>query len=338
MATIRDVAAGAGVSIATVSRVFNGSTRVTEATRDRVWEIASRLEYWPNTAARSLTTSRTHVLGVLLPDLYGEFFSEVIRGIDHAARTSEFQVLISSSHADTASVITAARSMRGRIDGLVVMASDEGSADAVDQLTRRFPTVLINPLNPAEDCSTISIANFDGALEIVSHAVRGGHRRIAIVNGPPGNVDAQDRRRGYHSALREADIQIAAELEIPGDFSESSGHGAAEALLQLDERPTAVFVANDAMAVGLLSALRDAHVDVPEDMAVLGFDDITIARYLSPALTTVHVDAFGLGRRSVELLVERLGETARPKHRRETIPVELVVRRSCGLSSNGEQE
>ena len=337
MATIRDVARAANVSIATVSRVLNGSPRLSEDARRRVSRAAAELDYWPNGAARSLTTRRAHAFGVLLPDLYGEFFSEVIRGIDHAARGEKFQVLISSSHANADEVVSAARSMRGRVDGLIVMAPDERSAEALDRISRRFPVVVLNPGFGVEECSTVSVANFAGAYALVGHLLRLGHRTIAVIKGPPENVDAEERFRGYKQALGEAGVQPTSTLEIQGDFTELSGYRAAPELIRLDPRPSAVFAANDCMAVGLLSALSTAGIKVPHQMAVAGFDDIAIARYLTPPLTTVHVDAYELGARAVRLLVSAKQSSDPTLCSHEVVPTQLVVRRSCGSTGPREE-
>lgn len=330
MVTIRDVARAAGVSTATVSRVFNGSPRVKDATRERVLMSASRLDYWPNAAARSLTTSRSHSLGVLLPDLFGEFFSEIIRGIDHAARLERYQILVSSSHANTHELLAAARSLHGRIDGLIAMALDRGSARAVKRISRSFPVVLMNAGLPVRQCSTVSIANYEGAYALVDHLVGLGHRRLAMVKGPPGNIDARERLRGFRRALHDAGLRARDCLEVSGDFTESSGYQAASLILRHQPRPTAVFAANDYMALGLLSALRQTGIDVPGDIAVAGFDDIAITQYLTPPLTTVHVDAYELGQHAVRLLISaaRSDNGARPTH--EVLPTRLVVRSSCG--------
>ena len=330
MPTIHDVAHRADVSIATVSRVLNGNARVSEESRRRVFEAASELDYWPNSAARSLTMRRNHVLGVLLPDLYGEFFSEIIRGIDHAAHQQRFHILLSSSHADTGTVLAAARSMRGRIDGLIMMAPDVESAEAVEAIRRRFPVVLLNPREPAPGCDSVSIANFAGACEATRHLIGLGHRAVAVLRGPAGNVDAEERLRGYREALRESGIPWKAALELPGDFTESSGFQCADDLLRLAPRPTAVVCANDSMAIGLMSALAGRRIRVPEDLAIVGFDDVAISRFVTPALTTVRVDAHGLGLHAVRLMLSREEPSARipPKH--EVLPAPLVVRRSCG--------
>ncbi len=330
MTTIRDVARAAGVSIATVSRVFNGSPRVGQETAARVWGVAVEMDYWPNGAARSLTTARTQTLGILLPDLYGDFYSELIRGIDQAARRERFQVLLSGSHAKAEEVVAAARAMRGRVDGLVVMASDRESARAVGEVAGPFPLVFINPYLDPLDRSCVSIDNRAGARAAVEHLIGLGHRVIATVRGPEGNIDAEERLRGYREALAGAGLADGAALELAGDFTELAGFRAGAELAARRPRPTAVFAANDAMAVGLLGALRDAGLAVPGDVAVIGFDDIAIARYLSPPLTTVRVDMCELGRRAVRLLLDAVTPGEAANGRRELLPARLVIRDSCG--------
>lgn len=334
LATIRDVAKAAGVSIATVSRVFNNSALVTRETAERVWRVANELDYWPNSAAMSLTTNRTRTLGVLLPDLYGEFFSEIIRGIDDRARRDGYQILVSGFHDDPGSVLDIARSMLGRVDGLTMLVPDD-SVEVVAKIRRRLPVVLLNPREDQYQCSSVRLDNRAGGLAMVEHLIALGHSDVAIVTGPETNVDADERLLGYREALLAAGLRPDPSREIPGDFREFSGFKAADALLALSPRPTAVFATNDNMAVGLISALTAAGVRVGVDMAVTGFDDITIARYLRPALTTIHVDAFGMGRAGAELLLAeiRTEDDVVPSH--VIMPAELVVRESCGAEPAG---
>jgi len=330
MANIKDVARAAGVSVATVSRVFNDSSVVREATREHVRGVAARLNFWPNGVARSLITSRAHAIGVLLPDLFGEFFSEVIRGIDSGARKKGLHLLLSSSHSDTEELIAALRTMRGRIDGVIVMAPDVDAPSAIQASGVDFPLVLIDPGLVAQGCDTISIANFDGARAMVRHLQSLGHTRIATITGPQSNIDARQRLEGYRTAMRSKRGAWSEELEIPGDFSEPSGYAAGERLLALDPRPTAVFAANDYMAIGVMGALSDAGLRVPQDIAVTGFDDIAMSRYLNPPLTTVHVDSYRLGERAVERLLRSPGRRSKGEPLREILPTTLVVRGSCG--------
>lgn len=330
MATIKDVARAAGVSVATVSRVYNGSARVRDDTRDLVRQVASDLGYSPNGAARSLITSRSHTIGVLLPDLYGEFFSEVIRGIDLAAQRGKYHLLLSSARHDGPELEAALRSMRGRVDGLIVMSPELDAGAARRSLPENFPVLLLNTPPSDAGFGSMAVQNFEGARTMVSHLARLGHRRIAFIRGAERNFDAAERLRGYRAALEAEGIAHDPALELPGDFSEEAGHRAAVALLAFDHRPTAVFAANDGMAIGALSAFREAGLKVPTDMALGGFDDIPMGRYLEPALTSVHVDISALGERATVRLLDMLHDASTPDLRRETLPTTLVVRRSCG--------
>jgi LacI family transcriptional regulator len=337
MATIKDVARQAGVSVATVSRVYNASDTVAPPTRERVLRVATALGYAPHGAARSLITSKTNTLGVLLPDLYGEFFSEVIRGIDLAARRAGYHLLVSGSHDAERDMDAALRSMRGRVDGLIVMAPEMETATAVRSLPEKFPVVLLNPGDDGRPFDAITIANHEGASAMVRHLIGAGHRRVAILKGAARNHDAAERLRGWRDALALAGLAHGPELELEGDFSEESGVAAVARLLALAPRPTAHFASNDAMARGAMSALREAGLRVPEDVAVAGFDDIPMARYVEPPLSSVHVDIASLGERSARRLLERIegGATLRPAH--EVLPATLVVRRSCGGAAHGER-
>jgi LacI family transcriptional regulator len=330
LATIRDVAREAGVSIATVSRVFNDSSIVSADTIGVVRAVAAKLNYWPNGVARSLITSRTQAFGVLLPDIYGEFFSEVIRGLDLAARRHGFHLLVSSSHADSEALAGALRSMSGRVDGMVVMAPDVEAPAAIRGFAAHCPVVLLNPGQEVDECDTISISNFEGAHEMVGHLIRIGHRRIAMVRGPDKNIDAEQRLQGYRTALREAGIAPGAEMEVAGDFTEQSGYKAVRDLLGRPVRPTAIFAGNDHMAMGVLSALGEDGIHVPEEIALAGFDDIAMARFTSPPLTSVRVNTALLGERAIELLVRARRSPNSPAKQHEVLPTSLAIRGSCG--------
>ena len=290
--TIRDVARLAGVSVATVSRVLNASAPVREETRARVLEVAKELRFSPNSAARSLSRQRAGALGVILPDLYGEFFSELLRGIDQEAQRAGHSLLVSSSHHDSRGIGAAVRAMRGRVDGLMVMAPDVSAPLLADVLPSGVPTVLLNGPAMDADVYEITVDNFGGARAMTRHLIALGHARIGFIAGAARNHEASERERGFLAALREADIVAERALNVRGDFSEDGGWRGAHELLALADRPTVIFAANDAMAVGALSALREAGVRVPEEVAVAGFDDIPVARFLNPPLTSVRVGSF----------------------------------------------
>jgi LacI family transcriptional regulator len=321
--TIHDVAARAGVSVATVSRVLNGKEGVREATLRQVLDAAKALSYVPNVAARSLSIQRTQTVGIVLPDVHGEFFSEVIRGIDVAARAARYHILVSGSHSDVGEMLEVVEAMRGRVDGLVVMAPDVALASL--QLPADLPLVLLN--STADGRDAITIDNYGGALLMMGHLGELGHRRIAFLNGPAQNADARERLRGFRDAMHGLGVPATRSLELAGDFTEESGHGAAQKILKLEPRPTAIFAANDSMAVGALAALAEAGLEVPRDMSVTGFDDIPIARYVAPPLTTIRVDMADLGRRAFSLLFNAIEQPA-AAGRRDCLTTALIIRKS----------
>lgn len=325
--TIKDVARVADVSVATVSRALNGHQNVAEAVRKRVLEAAAELRYSPHHAARSLSSRRTQTVGVVLPDLHGEFFSELMRGIDQVARTRGLHLLVSSYHGNPEEQGAALRAMRGRVDGLLLLSPYVHDADFLARnVDASLPLVLINAAGPVE-WTSIGIDNYSGAREMVRHLLACGRRRIAFVGGPEDNDDARERMRGYRDGLAAADAGLTP-WELPGRFDEESGHRAGQALLAMVDRPDAVFAANDMMAIGCIYALGRGGVRTPEDIAVVGFDDIPLARYVHPSLTTMRVDIAELGARALRALLDPEARPT-PDTSRGLQPV-LVVRESCG--------
>ena len=327
--TVKDVAKAAGVSVASVSRALNGHKNMAEDTRARILEFAARMRYMPNGAARSLITKRTHTIGAVLPDLHGEFFSELIRGIDFAARARGLHLLVSSSHGDAEEAAAALRSMQGRVDGLLIMSphADPGLLHA--NLPDSLPVVLMNASVGHSRYPTISIDNHGGALAMIRHLIACGHRRIAFIAGPPGNLDGDERLRGYHDGLAEASLTHEA-MVIAGEFTEESGHAAGQELFHRTPRPDAVFAANDMMAIGCLFALRERDLVIADDIAIAGFDDIPIARYITPPLTTVRVRIADLGRSALTRLLAEMEVPGSSSATSQVLPCEVVVRASCG--------
>lgn len=328
--TIHDVAERAGVSVATVSRVINRKTLVREETSRHVLSIARSMRYVPNIAARSLSIRRSHTVGVVLPDVHGDFFSEVIRGIDTAARRASFHILVSGSHSDRKEMLEVLDAMHGRVDALIVMAPEISVASLNEQLPANLPLVLLH--STAADCDTLTIDNYGGATTMMTHLQSLGYQRIAFIKGPETNADARERLRGYRAFVRRNGS--AAALELEGDFSEHSGYEAMRAALRHGPLPEAVFAANDSMAVGAMAALTEAGLTVPRDMAVAGFDDIPIARYVAPPLTTIRVDIEELGRRAFETVFEAIEQPIRRRPTRERLATTLVVRTSCGSKTH----
>lgn len=335
--TIKDVAREAGVSVASVSRALNGTGGVTAETEKRIREVAARLRYMPHGAARSLITRRTHTIGALLPDMYGEFFSELIRGIDLAARARGLHLLVSSAHDGVDDGAAALRTMRGRVDGMIILSPRADASFLHANLPESLPTVLLNSPLRGRRYPVLNIDNYGGAHAMVRHlAVTCGYRDIALVAGPQDNFDAQQREDGYRAAM--AEFAPGAPLRvIRGEFTEESGYRAGRELLASGRLPRAVFAANDMMAIGCLLALREGGVDVPGEVAVTGFDDIPIARYVTPALTTVQVRIVDLGRSALERLAALLDATDQATTPdADILGCKIVVRDSCGARPHGK--
>lgn len=331
--TIKDVALAAQVSVATVSRALNGHTNVADPVRARVLAAAKQLRYTPHAAARSLSSRRTHTLGVVLPDLYGEFFSELVRGVDQAAREHGLHLLVSSYHGHPEEQGEALRAMRGRVDGLLVMSPYVVAPSVMATDLTSLPVVLINTQAAAEGIAALSVDNHGGAVAMVEHLVASGHRRIAFIAGPEDNFDAHERRRGYRDALARL-LPGAEEWILPGDFDEASGHRAGGLLAASASRPDAVFAANDMMALGCLFALSQAGLRVPDDIALAGFDDIPLARYVHPGLTTMRVNIAQVGDRAVRMLLAQLGNNPTPAMASVVMTPDLIVRESCATPAS----
>ncbi len=319
------------MSIATVSRVLNGGALVRAETRERVLEVARLLEYTPNASARSLSSRRTETLGAVLPALHGEFFSELLRGLDLAARRAGFHLLVSGSHSDRQEVEAVLRAFRGRVDALVLMFPDLDPASVAPQLGG-LPVVLVNcglelAGQRAHNVDRVAIDNYGGAAQVVRRLVELGHRQHRL----PGRPALQLRRRRAPPRLPRDPAPPGRRpppLIFEGDFTEESGYHAAEAVLgaRAPDRP---FAANDAMAIGCLAALHEKGLEVPRDLSLVGFDDIPAARYVRPALSTVQVPIAELGERAMAFALARVLGHGPGGPAAATIPVHLLERASC---------
>jgi LacI family transcriptional regulator len=325
--TIKDVARAARVSVATVSRAMNGHDNVLPETRDRVLQIAAEMRFMPSNAARSLIMRRTHTIGALLPDLHGDYFSELIRGIDLAARARGLHLLVSSSHGDASEAASALRAMNGRVDGLLVMSPHVNSEFLWGNVPEGLPAVMMNTRISGSRHSSFSVDNYGGAFAMLRHLAEQGHKRIAFIAGPESNYEAEERLRGYRAGLSELVPGMFEEV-LQGDFTQESGYRAGSQIVALIERPSAIFAANDMMAIGCMAALAEAGVAIPRDIAVSGFDDIPISRYVNPQLTTVRARITELGALALERLASAIEEPSTDSPRHQTLRADLIVRQS----------
>jgi LacI family transcriptional regulator len=300
-ATIRDVAKRAQLSVATVSRALNGLENVSDGARDRIAAAVKDLGYVPHAGARSLSLARNNAIGVVLPDLHGEFFSEIVRGMDREASRHGYLLLLSNLHAGGEQAANALRAMRGRVDALAVMAPHLAGDELASALPKGIPSVLINTREGPGHHAAIHLDNAAGVHALVDHLAATGRKRVVHIAGPGDNIDAQERAAAFRSAA--AAHRLEAEV-VQGDFGMESGESAIASLLSKGAKFDAVFAANDNMAIGAMQALRDGKLRVPQDVAVAGFDDIPLARHLG--ITTVSVRIAELGERAIRRLIQGL--------------------------------
>jgi len=320
-----DVAKLAGVSLQTVSRVINDSPHVRADTRQRVQDAMRKLEYRPNPVARALVTGRSRTLGVVSFDTTLHGPASTLFGIERAAHEADYFVsIVSLRSLASSSVVSAVERLRDQgVDGILVIAPQESATSALLHLPEDVPVVAAEA-GPDASVPLVAVDQFEGAQMATSHLLELGHRTVWHISGPVDWLEAQDRMRGWRSTLEAAGAPAPPVLH--GDWSAHAGH---ELGRDLAANPdvTAVFVANDQMALGLLRALHEAGRRIPGDISVVGFDDIPEAEYFTPPLTTVRQNFNEMGRRSLLLLLEQIESGVR-EARRETVAPELIVRAS----------
>ncbi|MEA4906268.1 MAG: LacI family transcriptional regulator [Chloroflexi bacterium] len=326
--TIVDVATEAGVSFGTVSRVLNQDAHVKSETRQRVLETIHRLGYVANHQARSLASGVSKVVGVLVPDLGTGYIGEIMRGIDVELGISGHDLVLYTTHRAAAKeanyVANLAQSM---VDGLLIVLPRK-PADYTGTLTeRKFPFVLIDHQGTGEDCAAVGATNWQGAYSATEYLIKLGHQRIGFITGSLDLGAALDRLDGYKSALRTYHLAVDPQLIYEGTFNQPDGYTGAGCLLELEQPPTAIFASNDMMAMAAMDAARDRGYHVPQDISILGFDDIPQASLVRPALTTVRQPLEQMGRVATQMLLEIIGG-ARSKTSRIELPTELIQRNS----------
>ncbi len=328
-ATIRDVAAAAGVSVATVSRVTTGSGYPVGAqTRARVLAAIAELNYRPNALASGLNQKNSRLVGVIAPDLANPYYPEITRGIEDVANEHGYQVLFCSTDRDAGKASGYVDALlKKRVAGLAVLGGGrEVALEPRDVAGYGAAVVFVG--RPSEKFSTVRAENSRAAFEMTSHLIGLGRHDVAYLGGTDGSAATTERLRGYRRALKEHGIPARPELVRQGHYTEEGGYAAARELMALGDPPTALFAANDRMAIGAMAALADLGLRVPHDVAVAGFDDVPMSAYVRPALTTVSTSARQLGVEAMRLLLEGHGADARPRHVR--VATRLVIRDSCG--------
>jgi LacI family transcriptional regulator len=333
MTTIKDVAKRAGVSISTVSHVINNSRAVSKDTRRRVEDAMEELGYQPNTLARNLRRQQTQSLGMVVPDSANPFFAEVTRGIEDASFEKNYSVILCNSEGDLERQAAYTNLLiQNQVAGIVFVAAGVSTELVEDLRRRRVPLVVVDRAVPNVEVNSVMTDHNQGGRLATRHLIDLGHSRIACISAGSHLSPSAERVTGYMETLWENNIAVDKRLIVRGDFQYQSGYEAANVLLELPVPPTAVFACNDLMAVGCISAAAERGLRVPQDLSVVGFDDVKLASFTNPPLTTVAQPMRQIGKLAVEMLIESITDIDAPV-RVEKLDTKLVVRRSTARPS-----
>lgn len=330
--TIEDVAKVAGVSKSTVSRVVNNIPLVNEKTRKKVLKAIQETGYKPNALARGLTTRRTGTLGLIISDISNPFFAEVTRGVEDFASAYSYNVILCNTDERPEKERRAVDLLLSKqVDGIIFTSARMTETDLSSVIEGRIPFVFIGRVVEDVEADYVIVDDELGGFQATDHLIRLGHTRIGFIGGAADASAQIDRARGYRNALKMRGLAVDESLMINGMFKQEGGYAAAEKFLEMGEkRPTAVFAANDIMAIGAMDAFMSHGLRVPEDIAVVGFDDIPLARMKAVDLTTVSQPKYDLGIIAARMLLRRLDSKTRQGFQHVIIPPKLVVRKSCG--------
>ncbi len=325
---MREVAERAGVSVTTVSHVINGTRPVSAHLSQRVKAAMEELGYQPNQLARSLRVGTTHTIGLILPDSANPFFAEIARGIEDAGFARGYSVIIGNTDNNPAKErLYVNVLLEKQVDGFIFVSAGESTHAISALLARQKPFVIVDRMIPQVEVDSVVTDNTRGGELATAHLLDLGHRRIGCITGPSGLSSSVDRLNGYRRALEVYDLPVDESIIVRGDFHYRGGYTAARRLLENADPPTAIFALNDLMAIGALAAAHQLGLRVPEDLSVVGFDDIELASYMAPPLTTVAQSKHQMGKLATQLLLERLQDRSLPPRAR-ILDVSLVVRRS----------
>jgi len=337
MPTIKDVAEQARVSIATVSKVLNDPDYGSAQTRTRVMSAVKKLGYRPNNVARSMVKGKTNVIALVIPDVRNQFFTSVARGVEDVASKYDYGVMLCNTDEDPAKQQKYIDVFRSRIvDGFIIAVASERDRHLRKIDRQVLPFVFIDRVCEGVPGDAIVVDNRDGAHKAVTHLLQLGHRRIGLITGKRDTLTGRERLRGYLEAFKDYGLEPDEELIKDGGFTIEGGYEAAKALLSVKSRPTAVFISNNAMTIGCLKALAEARIRIPNQMAVVGFDDSEWAEFFTPPLTVVRQPTYTMGTLAGEILFQRILGTAPPERKEIVLKPELVIRESCGAVERGK--
>lgn len=327
--TIRDVAELAEVHPSTVSRVINSDSRISERTKNKVLLIIKKLGYTPNAIARGLKTKRTFTLGMLIPDITNPFFAEIARGVEDAANKNNFNVILCNTDDKLKKERTYLEILREkRVDGLILGTAHIRDQSILELEKKKFPYILISRNVERLNKNCIIIDDLAGGMMATEYLIKLGHHRIAHISGPLKTRSGLNRLKGYQLALKKHKIEYNDELVGEGDFRINGGYQVMKRFLKLPDQPTAIFAANDLLALGAMQAIQKKNFYIPEDFSIIGFNDIELASFVYPSLTTIRQPILEMGNLAVKMLLKIIidGEFNQGKI---VLKPKLIIRESC---------
>ncbi|MEA1964691.1 MAG: LacI family DNA-binding transcriptional regulator [Candidatus Aerophobetes bacterium] len=329
--TIKDIARVAGVSIATVSTALNDRSGVGADTKLRVLAVAEKLGYEPNILARSLVTKKTHTIGLIISDISNPFFTRVVRGIEDVANENGFNLILCNTDEEGQKEKAYLRILQGKqVDGLIIISTEKNSNHIKSLVENNIPLVLLDRKLEGLQVDSVVVDNVEGSRKATSHLIKLGHRKIGIIHGPETIMTGRDRLEGYKRALREHNLPLESKYIKEGNFKQEGGYSRTLELLELKNPPSALFVTNNLMTMGAFKALKEERIRVPEEIALIGFDDMEWASLASPPLTAVSQPTYRLGTSAANLLLSRIKAPAPQEVQEVVLEPKLVIRESCG--------
>jgi LacI family transcriptional regulator len=330
MSTIRDVARRAGVAPITVSRVINNSGYVSARTRQQVEKAIAELKYVPNALAQGLRFNKTNVIALVLSDVTNPFWTTVARGTEDAASEENYSVILCNTDEDVAKQDKYVQLLlRRQVDGFLLVPASN-TIDTIRFIQhQRVSLVILDRQLSGVSADIVRGDSEGGAYELTRYLIELGHRRIAILSGPETTSTSTQRVMGYKRALEDVHFKVDTELISYGRFYQDSGYERTMKLLALSRRPTAMFAGNNFIAIGMMKALYESGLRIPEDMSVVGFDDLPPGLLVQPFLTVAAQPAYEMGYRAMKLLLERIADSGEPSYQEIVLPTQLVIRQSC---------
>ncbi len=328
--TIKQIALKAKVSIATVSRALSNDSKVHEDTKKLVLKVAKQLNYNPNIIARNFVKGKSNFIGLVLPDISDEYFSEIIRSIDDTSYLNGYYTMVMSSHENRSLTDSINTMMNSGIVGGFVLLIPFINNDIKKALSQgRVPFVLISGDDNIGDFDVVTTDNYQSAFRMVEFLVGKGYKKIGHISGPPDNNDSYLRKKGFLDACSKYKVVVKNNWLVPGNFTMEGGEKACTKILNNKEIPEVIFASNDMMALGCYKAVHSKGLKIPDDIAITGFDDILIAEYANPSLTTIRVDTDRIGKIAAERLIEKMNDSTNKTIQKKEIASNLVIRSSC---------